>query len=163
MALFRQVFRSTNLLRQCSRVAAVPQQHRGYAEMAFTFACPSDVFYANATIQQVDVPATNQSFGILANHVPTIAVLQPGVVIVTEENGEKKKFFVSSGSVTVNKDSSVQVLAEEAHPIDRFDRDAVRDGLNKAQADLAAASTEMGKAEAQVAIDCYAAVQKAME
>lgn len=51
------------------------------------------MFYANATIQQVDVPATNQSFGILANHVPTIAVLQPGVVIVTEENGEKKKFF----------------------------------------------------------------------
>lgn len=51
------------------------------------------VFYANANIQQVDVPATNQSFGILANHVPTIAVLQPGVVIVTEENGEKKKFF----------------------------------------------------------------------
>lgn len=32
-------------------------------------------------------------------------------------------FTVSSGSVTVNKDSSVQVLAEEAHPIDRFDRD----------------------------------------
>lgn len=28
---------------------------------------------------------------------------------------------VSSGSVTINDDSSVQVLAEEAHPVDRFD------------------------------------------
>ena len=28
---------------------------------------------------------------------------------------------VSSGSVTVNADSSVQILAEEAHPLDRFD------------------------------------------
>ena len=30
-------------------------------------------------------------------------------------------FTVSSGSVTVNADSSVQILAEEAHPLERFD------------------------------------------
>ena len=28
---------------------------------------------------------------------------------------------VSSGSVTINDDSSVQILAEEAHPVDRLD------------------------------------------
>ena len=28
---------------------------------------------------------------------------------------------VSSGAVTVNADCTVQVLAEEAHPLDRFD------------------------------------------
>ena len=28
---------------------------------------------------------------------------------------------VSSGSVSINDDSSVQVLAEEAHPLDRLD------------------------------------------
>ena len=27
----------------------------------------------------------------------------------------------SSGTVTINADSTVQILAEEAHPLDRFD------------------------------------------
>lgn len=29
--------------------------------------------------------------------------------------------IVSSGSVTINADSSVQILAEEAYPLDQFD------------------------------------------
>ena len=28
----------------------------------------------------------------------------------------------SSGTVTINADSTVQILAEEAHPLDRFDQ-----------------------------------------
>lgn len=44
-------------------------------------------------MNQVDVPATNQTFGILPDHVPTIAVLQSGVVTVYEETGDPKKFF----------------------------------------------------------------------
>ena len=63
------------------------------------------------------MPSLSGSFGILPNHVPALAVLSPGVVTVYEDEGAKK-FFVSSGSITVNEDSSVQILAEEAHPID---------------------------------------------
>ena len=32
-------------------------------------------------------------------------------------------FLVGGGAVTVNKDSTVQVLAEEAQPLDRFDKE----------------------------------------
>ena len=32
-------------------------------------------------------------------------------------------FVVSSGSVTVNPDASVQVLAQEAHPLERLDKE----------------------------------------
>lgn len=31
-------------------------------------------------------------------------------------------FAVGGGAVTVNKDSTVQILAEEAQPIERFDK-----------------------------------------
>lgn len=97
------------------------------------------VFYANAHVRQVDVPSFSGSFGILPLHVPTLAVLKPGVVSVYEESGTKKFFgeihgqnlfsylwlnfsiSVSSGTVTVNDDSSVQVLAEEACPIEDLD------------------------------------------
>ena len=67
---------------------------------------------------QVDVPSFSGSFGILPNHVPALAVLSPGVVTVYEDDGAAKKFFVSSGSITINEDSSVQILAEEAHSVD---------------------------------------------
>ena len=40
---------------------------------------------------------------------------------------------------------------------------AVREGLGKAQSDLTSASDEKKKAEAQIAVDCFEAMQKALE
>merc|ERR1712121_526306 len=117
--LVRNGLRVAGLARHTSRLAA--SQHRNYSEMAFTFASPTDVYYNAASVKQVDVPSFSGSFGILPNHVPSLAVLKPGVVTVFEDDGSNKKFFVSSGSIAINEDSSVQVLAEEAHPVDRLD------------------------------------------
>lgn len=55
------------------------------------------------------MPSFSGSFGILPKHVPTLAVLKPGVVSVFENDGTVKKIFVSSGTITINDDSSVQV------------------------------------------------------
>merc|ERR1711963_581574 len=159
--LMRNGLRVATLARQCSRLAV--SQQRNYSEMSFTFASPTDVYYASASVKQVDVPSFSGSFGILPNHVPSLAVLKPGVVTVFEDDGSNKKFFVSSGSISINDDSSVQVLAEEAHPIDRLDAQAIRDGVSKAQADVNAASSERAKAEAQIALECYEALAKALE
>uniref|UniRef100_A0A8D2Q4G8 ATP synthase F(1) complex subunit delta, mitochondrial n=1 Tax=Varanus komodoensis TaxID=61221 RepID=A0A8D2Q4G8_VARKO len=93
----------------------------GPAQMSFTFASPSQVFYNAANVKQVDVPTLSGSFGILASHVPTLQVLKPGVVTVFAEDGSSTKYFVSSGSVTVNADSSVQLLAEEVALLDQLD------------------------------------------
>lgn len=93
-------------------------------------------------MRQVDVPSQSGNFGILPKHVPTLAVLSPGVVTVVENDGSIKKVFVSSGTITVNDDSSVQVLAEEACTIDQIDGQAARENLSRAQSELAQASTE---------------------
>ncbi|KAI8773135.1 ATP synthase subunit delta mitochondrial [Biomphalaria glabrata] len=157
----RQLRLTPNLIKSCSRLVTVGQ--RSYADMAFTFASPYDVYYKDAKVRQIDVPTFSGNFGILPNHVPTLAVLKPGVVNVFEEDGSTKKYFVSSGSVTINDDSSVQILAEEAHPLDRIDASAVREGLTKAQQEVASASSESAKAQAQIAVECYEALQKAVE
>ncbi|XP_014787876.1 ATP synthase subunit delta, mitochondrial [Octopus bimaculoides] len=165
MALARQLLSLGSALRHTSRLArytVTSQPTRHYADMAFTFASPGDVFYNKAKVNQVDVPSMSGSFGILPDHVPTLGVLKPGVVTVFEDDGAKK-FFVSSGSITINDDSSVQILAEEAHPVESLDASAIRDGLAKAQQDLSAASTDAAKAEAQIALECYEALQKALE
>lgn len=111
----------------------------------------------------MDVPSFSGSFGILPHHVPTLAVLRPGVVTVLEADGSPKKYFVSSGSVTINEDSSVQLLAEEAFPVESLDAAAARDVLSKSQQALSSASGEADKAEAQIAVEVAEALVKAVE
>lgn len=67
--------------------------------------------------------------------------------------GTSKKIFVSSGTITVNDDSTVQIIAEEAHPVESLDASAARDALSKAQSELSSATSEKAKAEAQIAIE----------
>ncbi|XP_067938881.1 ATP synthase subunit delta, mitochondrial-like [Watersipora subatra] len=164
MAFSRACCRFVQFSQQSAATRAVISK-RGYADgavaMAFTFATPSECFYTNANVKQVDVPALSGDFGIVAKHVPTLAVLKPGVVVVHEEEATHK-YFVSSGSVTVNDDSSVQILAEEATPLNRLDIAAVRDGLAKAQQEQSSASSEQAKAEAQIAVECFEAMQTAL-
>ena len=95
------------------------------------------------TVFQVDVPSFSGAFGILPNHVPTLAVLKPGVVTVYEEDGATNKFFVSSGSVSINEDASVQILAEEVHKVADIDAAAAKDLVAKASAKVAAAVDEV--------------------
>lgn len=50
------------------------------------------VYYNNADVRQVDVPSYSGNFGILANHVPSLAVIKPGVVTVFEADTSKRFF-----------------------------------------------------------------------
>lgn len=43
-------------------------------------------------VKQVDLASTSGDFGILPDHVPSIALLKPGVVRVYEADGIKKFF-----------------------------------------------------------------------
>ena len=42
---------------------------------------------------QVNIPAESGEMGVLANHVPSIEQLKPGLVEVIEESGGSKQFF----------------------------------------------------------------------
>ncbi|KAJ0175512.1 hypothetical protein K1T71_008671 [Dendrolimus kikuchii] len=149
------------------RTLAKRLQVRTYAEaakgdeMALTFAAGNKVFYDKVVVKQVDVPSFSGSFGILPKHVPTLAVLRPGIVTVIENDGKQNKIFVSSGTVTVNDDSSVQVLAEEAHPLENLDRGAAQEALSKAQSEFSSAGNEKAKAEAAVAVEVAEEIVKA--
>ena len=58
--------------------------------MTFSFkemTCFLQALYSSAVVKQVDVPTLAGVVGVLANHVPTIGVLKPGVVQVIENDG----------------------------------------------------------------------------
>lgn len=65
--------------------------------------------------------------------------------------------------MTINEDSSVQILAEEAVPLDYLDLAAAREVLSQAQADEQRATTNDAKAEARIAVETSEALVKACE
>ena len=155
--------------RSVLRRAVIQQTNkRGYAEeaavaqagqMSFTFASPAEIFYeASGAVKQVDIPTGTGAIGILANHVPTLGVLAPGVLSVQGNDGATSKFFVSSGAYTVNEDASVIVTAEEACRVEDLDKEVAKANLVAAQSALSAATTEAGKMEAQISIACIEAI-----
>ena len=52
---------------------------------------PMMFIFQNAAVKQIDVPSFSGSFGILPNHVPSLAVLKPGLITVFEADGAIKK------------------------------------------------------------------------
>lgn len=45
----------------------------------------------------------------------------------------------------------------------RLDMASIREGLAKAQQEVSSASTDKAKAEAQISVECFEALQKALE
>lgn len=89
--------------------------------------------------------------------------MKPGIVTVYENDGSSKKVFVSSGTITVNVDSSVQVLAEEAHPLEDLDARAAQEALSKAQSELSSAKDDHARAKATLAVEIAEIVVKAVQ
>ena len=116
-----------------------------------------------AQVDMVLVPATTGDFGILPGHVPTVSQLRPGVVSVHVNDKDVKKYFVSGGFAFVHADSTADVCAVEAVPVEHLDGDAVRKGLAEHQSKFASAKDDYEKAQAQIGIDVCGAMVAALE
>lgn len=108
----------------------------------------------------VIVPASSGLMGILPSHAPTVAQLRSGVVEVHDGDG-KESYFVSSGFAFVHKDRT-DVCAVEAIKVDDIDPDAVAKGLTESESAVASASDDLERAEAQIGVDVYMAMQGAL-
>ncbi|KAI9592376.1 putative ATP synthase delta chain mitochondrial precursor [Syncephalis fuscata] len=99
--------------------------------------------------------------GILADHVPTIQQLRPGVLEVVKAEGTQK-WFVSGGFAIVNEDSSLNINAVEAFKLDDFSADAIRENLTAAQRAVAAGGSEQEIAEARIEVEVLETLQAAI-
>eukprot|EP00275_Glaucocystis_incrassata_P000508 EC119548.1.p2 GENE.EC119548.1~~EC119548.1.p2 ORF type:complete len:100 (+),score=24.49 EC119548.1:231-530(+) len=97
------------------------------------------------------VPGFDGVFGILANHVPTVSQLRPGVVSI-QDGTATEKYFVSSGFALIHKDRT-DILAVEAVKLDDIDTEAVKKGIAEYTSAAAAATTDLEKAKAQIGVD----------
>lgn len=54
---------------------------------------PTQSIYKSQDVVQVNIPAESGEMGVLANHVPSMEQLKPGLVEIIEESGSSKQFF----------------------------------------------------------------------
>jgi len=112
--------------------------------------------------------------GVLANHVPSIEQLKPGLIEVIEEGGVSKQFFrtcgrddekrilddslmhlilVSGGFATVQPNSVLSINAVEGYPLEDFSAEAVRSQIAEAQKVANGSGSEQDIAEAKIELE----------
>lgn len=100
--------------------------------------------------------------GILADHVPTIAQLKPGMIEIIS-SGSSKKYFLSGGFAVMNPDSSLNINAVEAVTLDEVDMDAARKALEEANRVLNSSSSAEEKMDAKISSEVYSALLAAQK
>ncbi|KAE8146198.1 ATP synthase [Aspergillus avenaceus] len=146
----------------------VPLQRRGYAEavndkIKLSLALPHQTIFKSTGVVQVNIPAESGEMGVLANHVPSIEQLKPGLVEVMEEGGASKKFFLSGGFAVVQPDSQLSINAVEGYPLEEFSADAVRNQIAEAQKIAGGSGSEQDIAEAKIELEVLETLQAVLK
>ncbi|MEI7542620.1 MAG: F0F1 ATP synthase subunit epsilon [bacterium] len=71
-------------------------------------------------IKELTAPGTDGEFGVLPEHAAFATALEPGVVTIVKENGEKDMLAVSGGYIEVTREKIVLLVesAERAGEVD---------------------------------------------
>ena len=124
--MFRQVFRQvtkqsfTGVKRTYATEAAVSTD-----ALKLSLALPHQTLYNDSEVQQVNLPSVNGDLGILANHIPIVEQLRPGLLEIISKNGDSDQYFVSGGIAMVQPGNKLTISAIEAFKTDQIDLSAV--------------------------------------
>jgi ATP synthase F1 epsilon subunit len=72
---------------------------------------------------EVTIPSYEGQMGILKDHIPLITFLRPGLIIIRENNGEKK-FFIEDGTVEFS-DNNLLILTSTAKSLDSLEKNSI--------------------------------------
>jgi len=83
-------------------------------------------------VEMVSTRTTTGSIGVLANHAPLMAILEPTELRLYKSDSDVVRFAQGEGYLQV-VDNTALVLVEEAIPPDEIDRGAFESRLKEAQ------------------------------
>lgn len=114
----------------------------------------------NGEVTAIAATTVTGELGILAGHTSLLALLKPGQVRLTLENGEEEVMYASGGFIEVQP-GYVMILADEAERGDALNEEKIREAKARAEAamregaknrmDFAKAQVELAQASAQLA------------
>ena len=92
-------------------------------------------------VEMLSTRTTTGSIGILANHTPLLAMLDPTELRLYESENEVIRFAQGEGYLQVGFNRAL-VLVEEAHRPDELDRAELQDKLKRAEQELESADED---------------------
>ena len=95
----------------------------------------------NGEVEMVSTRTTTGSIGILANHTPLLAMLDPTELRLYETENEVIRFAQGEGYLQVGFNRAL-MLVEEAHRPDDLDRAELQDKLKRAEQELSSAEED---------------------
>ena len=92
-------------------------------------------------VEMLSTRTSTWSIGVLANHTPLLAMLDPTELRLYESENEVIRFAQGEGYLQVGFNRAL-MLVEEAHPPDELDRAELQDKLKRAEQELESADED---------------------
>jgi F-type H+-transporting ATPase subunit epsilon len=95
----------------------------------------------NDEVEMISTRTTVGSIGILANHEPVLAMLEPAELRLYKTDSEVVRFAQAEGYMQI-ADGRAMLLVEEAHSPSELDSGQLRERLQQAERELAEAGDD---------------------
>ena len=95
----------------------------------------------NDEVEMVSTKTTTGSIGVLANHAPLLAMLDPTELRLYKTESDVVSFAQAEGYMQVGGNRAL-LLVEEAHPPDQLNAGELRERLQQAQRELESAGDD---------------------
>ena len=93
---------------------------------------PNGRIFESDIAESITLPTESGVITIKEGHVPMMSLIAPGEVVVIEGNGSEHALAISKGSLQINKDNSVNVLADTAERAEEIDVERAEEARKKA-------------------------------
>lgn len=98
----------------------------------------------NDEVEMVSTRTSLGLIGVLANHAPLLATLDPTELRIYKSENDVVRFAQAEGYLQVGGNRAM-ILVEEAHPPDQLDTSTLREHLDRAERELEAAGEDTEK------------------
>lgn len=110
---------------------------------------PDRMFYEN-TVKMVEFNTVEGEIGVLPGHIPMTVIIKPGVLTITEEDGEKEA-ALHAGFAEILQDR-VTILAEIIEWPEEIDEARAQEAKERAEERLRTKAPETDTARAEIAL-----------
>lgn len=110
---------------------------------------PERLFY-EGDVDMVEFNTTEGEIGVLPGHIPLTVIVKPGILVITEKDGEKEA-ALHAGFAEILPEG-ITILAEIVEWPEEIDENRAQEALNRAQDRLASKTPETDVARAETAL-----------
>lgn len=111
---------------------------------------PERIFYDD-DVKMVELTTTEGDVGVLPEHIPTTMIVAPGILTITEKDGQKKEAGLMSGFIEITK-KKVSILAEVAEWPGEIDPERAARAKERAERRLKIHDTAVDMTRAELAL-----------